>query len=442
MNYEILESVMVSNDGLTQDIWSSSNVFCIQNGSDTKVRMPGISAVVSKDGTLKIIEFFIINGLLMKKDKNELLYLSPSNIGCSFSNSRNLLLGKKTMKVILQKGTYKEQLLVTEPIRWREVLSSKAVYYDFNNNYEFNEMIGSGGYARVFKVERKIDKKVFAGKIFEKKKTLCNEGFLEMIQNEISIHRQLKHPNISKYLETCETLDLIIIVSEYIKGRTLSSMISSSEVPRYLRPVIMSQLYKALDYLQKQSIIHRDISPNNILVEMGPELQIKLIDFGLSFILGSTPEFKIGGSPGFIAPEMLRSSPKNTIGYEFSVDVFSAGMVHLKMALGTSTSNILRVHSKKDMLKQAEDVYPHEWLDGEESLVKSCIVSDPFLRPRVRDIFQHPFFLDELSEVKEVYKFYLCTKEHICSKKKYVNRRSSQLPTNTITNTHKTARID
>lgn len=89
--------------------------------------------------------------------------------------------------------------------------------------------------------------------------------------------------------EVFECEDFIYIVIEYFKGGDLSSYLKKKELTEHETQMIMHQLFQALQYLSNRGIIHRDIKPGNILLEVDPDNKaiegIKVADFGLSRIL-------------------------------------------------------------------------------------------------------------------------------------------------------------
>ena len=87
----------------------------------------------------------------------------------------------------------------------------------------------------------------------------------------------------------------------------------------------MKNFLSALAYLHRNLIVHRDLKPENlILASKGDDIDVRIADFGLATRL-STPDEKLYlrcGSPGYVAPELLRDK-----GYNCSYDIFSAGVI-------------------------------------------------------------------------------------------------------------------
>lgn len=146
-----------------------------------------------------------------------------------------------------------------------------------------------------------------------------------MIHNEIKIQRKLDHPNIVKMHELYELENEICIVMDYVPGERLFDHISRARTFDEAEAAsLLSQLLLALGYLESKDIIHRDIKIENIMLvrDRSDRFSLKLIDFGLSTFTYSKDAIKKCGTPGYVAPEMLRGEP-----YDGKVDLFSAGVV-------------------------------------------------------------------------------------------------------------------
>ena len=81
--------------------------------------------------------------------------------------------------------------------------------------------------------------------------------------------------------------------------------------------------YSAVEYLHSLGIIHRDIKPENLILKDDESNELKLADFGLAdFILNEKKNFSRCGTPGYVAPEILKGKEYNS-----TADVFSVGVI-------------------------------------------------------------------------------------------------------------------
>jgi len=142
---------------------------------------------------------------------------------------------------------------------------------------------------------------------------------LEALSNEIAIISRLDHPNIVKMYEQYEDAKFLYIVTECIKGGELfDELIKQRRFTEKDCAIIIKQLLQALSHLHAQNIAHKDLKPENIMIETRGgkkgakskyENNIKLIDFGTAqkFKEGEKMDVIIG-TPYYVAPEVLRGS--------------------------------------------------------------------------------------------------------------------------------------
>ena len=147
--------------------------------------------------------------------------------------------------------------------------------------------------------------------------------------NEIEIMRAIDHENIIKFYEVYETEKSIYLVIDLIQGKSLYDVLRKStlreELPTTKVINMIRSLLDAIAYLASRGIMHRDLKPDNILLDKGEK--VKIVDFGLAtFIDVSGYIFKKCGTPGYIAPEVFRYDDKDpSTVYDDRCDVFSVG---------------------------------------------------------------------------------------------------------------------
>jgi len=153
--------------------------------------------------------------------------------------------------------------------------------------------------------------------------------------NEIDIMRALDHDNIIKLHEVHESERSIYLIMELIQGKPLQEPLTKMTLKRdYSQAQIVEMIRSILDalaYMASKGIMHRDLKPDNILVDkMG---KLKIADFGLATYI-DVPEyiFKKCGTPGYIAPEVFKYDQKQpNTNYNDRCDVFSAGCIFFYM---------------------------------------------------------------------------------------------------------------
>lgn len=182
--------------------------------------------------------------------------------------------------------------------------------------------IGQGSYGSVTKGTNKSTGVVRAIKTISKTQVKNIERF----RQEISIMKQLDHPNIIKLFETFEDHRNIYLVMELCTGGELfDRIIELGHLTEHQAATIMQQILRAIYYMHQNKIAHRDLKPENFLFVTKEALEkapLKIIDFGLScrFEPGQQLATK-AGTPYYVAPQVLAGK------YDQSCDVWSAGVI-------------------------------------------------------------------------------------------------------------------
>ena len=195
-------------------------------------------------------------------------------------------------------------------------------FYNKQNRYSMEEIIGRGKFSTVKKAVEKSSRKIWAAKKIMKKK--IKKGDLDVIYNEGKILSLLDFQYLISFKEMIETQKSFIFINEYCEyGNLQDFMIRQNPIPESTIKRIIYQTLAGIDYLHNLGIIHRDIKPENILIKEINPIHIKITDFGLSLICGSkknnTGQY---GSVFYMAPEMLKHE-----GYGKKADLWSLGVL-------------------------------------------------------------------------------------------------------------------
>lgn len=211
--------------------------------------------------------------------------------------------------------------------------------------YQLLERIGSGGMAELYRA------KLLGAAGFERelavKKVLPHlagdTSFVHMLKNEARIAASLSHVNVVAVLDFSRVDDQYFLVMEYVDGPSLQNLLSASyqqdEPVRF--PVaawIMREVCKGLDYIHRKrgpdgrclGIVHRDISPENILISC--EGEVKIIDFGIARAVDRTSHTRHGvvkGKVAYLSPEQLAGG-----GADHRADIYAAGVVLYELLTG------------------------------------------------------------------------------------------------------------
>ncbi|KAL9458641.1 hypothetical protein AB3S75_007496 [Citrus x aurantiifolia] len=208
---------------------------------------------------------------------------------------------------------------------------------DFHIKY----CIGTGGYGSVYRAQ------LSSGKVVALKKLHRSEteepAFLESFQTEARLLSQIRHRNIVKLYGFCLHNKCMFLIYEYMERGSLFCVLRNDveavELDWTKRVNIVKSMAHALFYLHydcKPSIVHRDISSNNIL--LNSNLEAFVADFGLARLLhpDSSNRTLVVGTYGYIAPELAY-----TMAVTEKCDVYSFGVVALEVLMGSHPGDLL-----------------------------------------------------------------------------------------------------
>ena len=186
----------------------------------------------------------------------------------------------------------------------------------------FCKVLGKGKFGNVSLVHN--SKNFFAIKAVNRKAADKQKILIKYFIQERNILLKLEHPFIMKLVKTLKTENYIFFLLEYISGRCLSKYLAIRQ-QKQLRNVEETKFYIAtlllvIDYLNSMRICHRDLKPDNLIInERG---YLKIIDFGTSIELKKDFTNTITGTPHYISPEVLLGK-----GYGLSCDYWSIGII-------------------------------------------------------------------------------------------------------------------
>ncbi|KAI9245314.1 kinase-like domain-containing protein [Sporodiniella umbellata] len=206
-----------------------------------------------------------------------------------------------------------------------------------------------------------------------------------------------KHPNIVGLKDLVIQGPYFYILMDYVGGGQLLHYIVKRQRLSDRRTRLFSrQIVSALDYLHRNSIVHRDLKIENIMVDKSGR-HIKIIDFGLSNLF--CPERLLTtycGSLYFAAPELLKANPYS--GPE--VDIWSLGVVIYVMATGSVPFDDKSMPGLHEKIKKGHVDYPsHLSLDCQD-LLSRIFHTDPLQRIVMTDIIHHPWINQDAAPIK------------------------------------------
>lgn len=202
------------------------------------------------------------------------------------------------------------------------------------NDYLVIRLLGRGSFGKVKLVESITTGQVLAMKIIAAPKTKVNEKRRIAIQREIAVMKRLAHPNMVRLYEVLGNpkSGKLYLILQYISGGTIAKKLTNTTVQPIDEDTLKyqaRQLVNVLKYLQINGVVHRDIKPDNILVdEQGNAF---LSDFGVSAVCTDEVVSGVEGTPAFMAPEVCRGDAVVT---GHLVDVWALGVSLFQLMYG------------------------------------------------------------------------------------------------------------
>lgn len=201
--------------------------------------------------------------------------------------------------------------------------------------YEFGEVLGKGSFGVVKEARNRETGCVWAIKAVNKEK--AGTSAVKLLEREVLIMKKIDHEHLIHLEEIYETSKRMYLVMELCDAGGIQKLLERktrfSEKETW---TVIKQLAHAVAYLHDQYIVHRDLKLENILLSqpVGNELlNIKLTDFGLSFVKGGVGSDSmmqsVCGTPIYMAPEVI-----DDLGYSQQCDIWSIGVIMFTLLTG------------------------------------------------------------------------------------------------------------
>ncbi len=220
----------------------------------------------------------------------------------------------------------------------------------FAQRYKIEQILGRGGMGIVYRaVDTQLDEtvaiKTLPGDVMQR-----SPEDLERFKREIRLARKITHRNVLRTYDYGESDGVYFISMEFVRGYTLADCLA--DMPnRWMAPRAAlgtaRQICRGLQAAHEQGVIHRDIKPQNVLIDNRGE--VKLMDFGIARLAESpdamTRQGLIVGTPYYMSPEQVQGKQLDS-----RADVYSMGVLIYEMLVGrrpfdsTSLTGVLAAH--------------------------------------------------------------------------------------------------
>jgi serine/threonine protein kinase/tetratricopeptide (TPR) repeat protein len=314
---------------------------------------------------------------------------------------------KNTPKKTPKKKPYTSQ---TETIKATQTASKDLeTGSTFAGRYQVIEELGKGGMGSIYKVlDKKINEKI-ALKLINME-TPSDEKSVERFSNELKLARKVSHRNICRMYDLGEEQGTHYITMEFVPGEDLKNSITRMGPLNPGRAVsIAKQLCKGLAEAHKTGVIHRDLKPQNVMIDS--QGNARIMDFGIARTMkgeGLTADGMIIGTPEYMAPEQVEGKEVDQ-----RTDIYSLGAILYEMLTGRvpfkGKSPISVAFMHKTEKPKDPRVYNDQIPEDLSRLVLKCMEKDKAKR------YQN---IGELSAELESIEGELPTSELILPKKK------------------------
>jgi serine/threonine protein kinase len=203
---------------------------------------------------------------------------------------------------------------------------------DTLDHYRIEGLVARSGMASIFRGTDLRDGRAVAIKIPHREMD-ADPVLFDRFKREEDIGKKLDHPGVVRVFND-EERSRRYMVLEWVDGRLLRQIMNEQKpLPPERAIRIALALCKALDYIHSQGVVHRDLKPENIMV--GPDDQVKLIDFGIAANAGSrrltfAKLTEAMGTPDYISPEQVKGKRGDA-----RSDIYSLGIMFYEMLTGT-----------------------------------------------------------------------------------------------------------
>ncbi|MCA2213224.1 serine/threonine-protein kinase [Jidongwangia harbinensis] len=251
-----------------------------------------------------------------------------------------------------------------------------------DGRYRLASRLGAGGMSVVWRAHDEVLGRDVAVKVLSPD-LAANPDTLRRIRLEARAAAQLRHPHVVEVHDYGETTDgdgkpLPYVVMELVEGRSLAQLLTAGALPWRLAVLVGAQVAAALAAAHARGIVHRDVTPNNVMVTASG---VKLVDFGISATVGEADSSAEGilGTPAYLAPERLDAGQVRP-----ATDVYALGLLLYRMlagrlpwAAGTTTQMLIaHRYTEPEPLPTVAEL-PEAVVD----LCRRCLTKKPGGRP-------------------------------------------------------------
>ncbi|KAM4636122.1 ribosomal protein S6 kinase beta-2 [Discoglossus pictus] len=275
-------------------------------------------------------------------------------------------------------------------------------------SFQMLRVLGKGSYGKVFQVRKVVGSntgRIFAMKVLQKAKLVCQAKDTQHATAERNVLESVRHPFIVDLMYAFQTQGKLYLILECLSGGELFMRLEKEGIfMEDTASFYLAEITLALGHLHSLGIIYRDLKPENVM--LSAHGHIKLTDFGLckESIHGDSVTHTFCGTVEYMAPEILAER-----GHNRSVDWWSLGVLLFDMLTGSPPFSANNRKKIIDKILKAKPIFPAYLTPDARDLLRKLLKKNPAHRlgsgpADVADIQKHHFFRqidwDELLQCK------------------------------------------
>ena len=246
--------------------------------------------------------------------------------------------------------------------------------------YRLIDRVGAGGMAVIWRAHDETLERLVAVKVLDL--SLSGDARMrDLVRREAWAAARLNHPDVASVHDFVQVGDFGVLVMQLVEGSPVADLIAAGPLPWQEALRIGMRVAQVLDHAHHRGVIHRDITPDNIVVHGD---RVTVLDFGIAAKIGEPDDDSTGasfGTPAYVAPERLDGTPAQT-----GTDIYALGVVLFEML----TARIpFRVRGWDDVAADHGPV-PLLRVSGlppqVRSLVAQMLARDATARPRAEQV--------------------------------------------------------
>ena len=291
------------------------------------------------------------------------------------------------------------------------------------NEFTLETLLGEGAFGAAYLTKKEGDNNLYATKMYDREKVKEGSQLYKYMTQEINIMKQLKHPNIVKFIDCKKTKKHFYIVTEFCNGGELGKALEDYKLkkgkafPEEIVQYLMKQIISAFKYMHDLNIMHRDIKLENILLNFDNEedkknlnmmkSQVKIIDFGFSCkITKDNLRITAIGSPLNADPLILQKLTKGgktkDIGYGKEADIWSLGNICYEMLIGESAFSAEEIDELVSKIEEGKYNVPTDLSKEVVSFLNGMLQYDPKKRLTIDQLYNHPFIRNSIDTFHKI----------------------------------------